>query len=141
MNAEVKRPLNELGAAEVARKVAAGEVTCEAVVRDCLARIDARDGAVKAWVNFNPELALAQAHALDRGPKRGPLHGVPVGIKDIIDTFDMPTEMGSPIYRGQPAAGGCILRRAAAPRRRDHPGQDGDLRVRRHGAGRHHQSA
>jgi Asp-tRNA(Asn)/Glu-tRNA(Gln) amidotransferase A subunit family amidase len=100
MSAEVRRPLNELGAAEVARKVAADEVTCEAVVRDCLARIDARDGAIKAWVNFNPELALAQAHALDRGPKRGPLHGVPVGIKDIIDTFDMPTEMGSPIYRG-----------------------------------------
>ena len=118
MNAAVRRPLNELGAAEVARKVAADEVTCEAVVRDCLARIDARDGAIKAWVNFSPELALAQAHALDRGPKRGPLHGVPVGIKDIIDTFDMRTEMGSPIYRGHrpPADASCValLRRAGA---------------------------
>ena len=65
MDVKVKRPLNELGAAEVAHKIAASEVTCEAVVRDCLARIEARDGVVKAWVNFNRELALAQAHALD----------------------------------------------------------------------------
>jgi Asp-tRNA(Asn)/Glu-tRNA(Gln) amidotransferase A subunit family amidase len=118
MDAKVARPLNELGATEVAHKIAAGEATCEAVVRDCLARIDAREGVVKAWVNFSPELALAQARALDRGPKRGPLHGVPVGIKDIIDTFDMPTEMGSPIYRGHrpPADASCValLRRAGA---------------------------
>jgi Asp-tRNA(Asn)/Glu-tRNA(Gln) amidotransferase A subunit family amidase len=118
MDAKVKRPLNELGAVEVAQKIAAGETTCEAVVRDCLARIEKRDGAVKAWVNFNPELALAQSHAVDRGAKRGPLHGVPVGIKDIIDTFDMPTEMGSPIYRGHqpPADASCValMRRAGA---------------------------
>jgi Asp-tRNA(Asn)/Glu-tRNA(Gln) amidotransferase A subunit family amidase len=116
MDATVKRPLNELGAVEIAQKIAAGETTCEAVVRDCLARIEKRDGAVKAWVNFNPELALAQAHAGDRGAKRGPLHGVPLGIKDIIDTFDMPTEMGSPIYRGhRPTAdASCValIRRA-----------------------------
>jgi amidase len=118
MDVKVKRPLNELGAAEIVKKVAAGETTCEAVVRDCIARIAARDDVVKAWVNFNPELALAQARALDRGPKRGPLHGVPFGIKDIIDTFDMPTEMGSPIYRGHrpPADASCValLRRAGA---------------------------
>jgi Asp-tRNA(Asn)/Glu-tRNA(Gln) amidotransferase A subunit family amidase len=118
MDVKVKRPLNELGAAEIAQKIAAGETTCEAVVRDCLTRIAARDDAVHAWVNFNPELALAQARALDRGPKRGPLHGVPIGIKDIIDTFDMPTEMGSPIYRGHrsPADASCValLRRAGA---------------------------
>jgi amidase len=69
-------------------------------------------------VNFDPELALAQAHALDREPRRGPLHGVPIGVKDVIDTFDMPTEMGSPIYRGyRPLAdGACValLRRAGA---------------------------
>jgi Asp-tRNA(Asn)/Glu-tRNA(Gln) amidotransferase A subunit family amidase len=116
MDATVKRPLNELGAVEAAKKIAAGETTCEAVVRDCLARIEKRDGAVKAWVNFNPELAFAQAHAIDRGAKRGPLHGVPVGIKDIIDTSDMPTEMGSPIYRGhRPTAdASCValIRRA-----------------------------
>ena len=87
-------------------------------MRDCLARIAARDDVVKAWVNFDPDLALAQARALDRGPRRGPLHGVPIGVKDIIDTFDMPTEMGSPIYRGHrpPADAACValLRRAGA---------------------------
>ena len=110
--------LNELSATEIANKIAAGDVTCEAVVRDCLDRIAARDGIVKAWVNFDPELALAQARALDRGPRRGPLHGIPIGVKDIIDTFDMPTEMGSPIYRGYrplaDAACVALLRRAGA---------------------------
>src|SRR5690349_23057370 len=109
---------NELGAAEIVAKIAAGETTCEAVVRDCIERITARDPAVKAWVIFNPELALAQAHALDREPRRGALHGVPIGVKDVIDTFDMPTEMGSPIYRGNrpmaDAACVALLRRAGA---------------------------
>jgi Asp-tRNA(Asn)/Glu-tRNA(Gln) amidotransferase A subunit family amidase len=118
MDAKVTRPLNALDATAIAQKIATGEATCEAVVRDCVARIAVRDGTVKAWVNFDPELALAQARTLDRGPKRGPLHGVPVGIKDIIDTFDMPTEMGSPIYRGHrpPADAACValLRRAGA---------------------------
>ena len=118
MDVKVMRPLNELSATEIAGKIAAGETTSEAVVRDCIGRIAARDDVVKAWVNFNPELALAQAHALDRGQRRGPLHGVPIGIKDIIDTFDMPTEMGSPIYRGHrpPADASCValLRRAGA---------------------------
>ena len=99
-------------------KIAAGAATCEAVARDCMARIAARDGVVKAFVNFDPELALAQARALDRGPCRGPLHGVPIGLKDTIDTFDMPTELGSPIYRGnRPRAdASCValLRRAGA---------------------------
>lgn len=111
-------PLNECDATAIARMIAAGETTCEAVLRDCLARIQARDGVVKAWVNFDADLALRQARALDRSPRRGPLHGVPVGVKDTIDTFDRPTEMGSPLYRGhRPAAdAACValLRRAGA---------------------------
>ena len=118
MDAKVKIPLNELSATGIANKIAAGETTCEAVVRDCLARIAARDGIVKAFVNFDPELALAAARALDRGSRRGPLHGVPIGLKDTIDTFDMPTEMGSSIYRGNrpivDAACVALLRRAGA---------------------------
>ena len=118
MDVKVKRSLNELSATEIANAIATGETTCEAVVRDCVARIAARDGVVKAWVNFDPELALAQARALDRGPRQGPLHGVPIGLKDTIDTFDMPTEMGSPLYRGhRPRAdASCValLRRAGA---------------------------
>jgi len=114
----VASPLNELGAVEIAHKIAKGEVTCEAVVRDCVAQIARRDDVVKAFVNFDADLVLAQARALDRGPNRGPLHGVPIGLKDTIDTFDMPTEMGSPIYRGyRPRAdASCValLRRAGA---------------------------
>jgi Asp-tRNA(Asn)/Glu-tRNA(Gln) amidotransferase A subunit family amidase len=118
MDVTLARSLHELGATEIVAKIAAGEITCEAVTRDCIERIAAREPVVKAWVNFNPELALAQAHALDREPRRGPLHGVPIGVKDVIDTFDMPTEMGSPIYRGYrplaDAACVALLRRAGA---------------------------
>jgi amidase len=118
MDAKARRGLNELTVTEIVAKIAAGEMTCEAVTRDCIERIIAREPVVKAWVKFNPELALAQAHALDCEPRRGALHGVPIGIKDVIDTFDMPTEMGSPIYRGyRPTAdAACValLRRAGA---------------------------
>jgi Asp-tRNA(Asn)/Glu-tRNA(Gln) amidotransferase A subunit family amidase len=118
MDLKVKRRLNELAVTEIVAKIAAGEITCEAVTRDCIERIAAHEPVVKAWVNFNPELALAQAHALDREPRRGPLHGVPIGVKDVIDTFDMPTEMGSPIYRGYrplaDAACVALMRRAGA---------------------------
>src|SRR5512134_1055878 len=94
-----------LSATEIVRATTAGEITCEAVTRACLDRIAARESVVHAWASFDPELALKQARALDRATTRGPLHGVPVGVKDIIDTFDQPTEMGSAIYRGhRPAA-------------------------------------
>jgi Asp-tRNA(Asn)/Glu-tRNA(Gln) amidotransferase A subunit family amidase len=95
--------LNKLTATELTRAIATGETTCEAVVRDCLERIDARENDIHAWANVDPELALRQARALDRaGPpmRDRPLHGVPIGVKDIIDTADLPTEIGSPIYRG-----------------------------------------
>ena len=118
MDTKTKRALNELSATEITAGIAAGEVTCESVVRDCMARIAARDGVVKAWVNFDADLAIAQARALDHERRRGPLHGVPIGVKDIIDTFDMPTEMGSPIFHGYrplaDAACVALLRRAGA---------------------------
>jgi Asp-tRNA(Asn)/Glu-tRNA(Gln) amidotransferase A subunit family amidase len=111
-----KSALNTLTASEIVRAVTSGEATCEAVVRACLERIDAREMDIHAWASVDPELALARARELDRGPPRGPLHGVPIGVKDIIDTADLPTEMGSPIYRGhRPAAdAACVgLTRAA----------------------------
>ena len=92
--------LNELTATEIAAAVAAGRTTCEAVARACLERIEAREPQVLAWQYLNPEQVIAQARALDKSGARGPLAGVPFGIKDIIDTCDMPTEMGSPIYAG-----------------------------------------
>ena len=110
--------LNTLGAADAAARLAAGEITSEALVADCLERIAARDGELRAWPFVDPELAFAQARRRDAEAPRGPLHGVPVGIKDILDTVDMPTEYGSVIHRGhQPASDtGCVaaLRLAGA---------------------------
>src|SRR5215471_3082463 len=94
------RPLNELSATEVARGIARGIFTAEAVTRACLNRIKEREASVKAWALIDPELALKQARERDRAKTKGPLHGVPIGVKDIFDTFDMPTDMGSPIYNG-----------------------------------------
>jgi Asp-tRNA(Asn)/Glu-tRNA(Gln) amidotransferase A subunit family amidase len=88
-----------LTASEAAARLAAGTLTAETLIRDCLDRVRAR-AEVKAWVWLDPEQALAQARAVDRAGRPGLLAGVPVGIKDVIDTVDMPTQHGSPIYRG-----------------------------------------
>jgi len=94
------RPLNELTASEIVAAIAAGTTTAEAVTRACLDHIAAREPQVGAWQFVDPELALAQARERDRRGTVGPLQGVPVGIKDIIDTCDMPTEYGTPIHAG-----------------------------------------
>jgi Asp-tRNA(Asn)/Glu-tRNA(Gln) amidotransferase A subunit family amidase len=86
-------------AAAAAAAIRAGRLTAQALVEACLERIAAREPALHAWVHCDAEQALAQARALDRLPAVGPLHGVPIGVKDIIDTFDMPTRHGSPIYQ------------------------------------------
>jgi len=91
--------LNHLSACEALRRMAAGTLTSEALVRACLERIEAHDSAVMAWVHCNPDAALAQARAFDRSGSKGALGGVPVGFKDVIDTFDMPSQYNSPIYR------------------------------------------
>ena len=92
---------NDLTLTAAAAAIAAGNISSERLVRDCLDRIEERDPLVHAWAFVDPELALAQARACDRAPDRqGPLHGVPIGVKDIIETADMPTGMGSPIYEG-----------------------------------------
>src|SRR5439155_16005775 len=90
---------NRLSAAEAVAQLAAGTLTAEGLVRACLERASER-ADIKAWTYLDPELALAQARAADRAGRPGLLAGLPVGIKDIIDTQDMPTEHGSPIYRG-----------------------------------------
>jgi Asp-tRNA(Asn)/Glu-tRNA(Gln) amidotransferase A subunit family amidase len=110
--------LNQLSASEIARGVIAGRFTAEAVTRACLDRIEARDKQVKAWAFIDPDLALKQARAIDTNAAKGTLAGVPLGIKDIIDTFDMPTDMGSPIYRNNrafaDASSVALARRAGA---------------------------
>ena len=93
----------------------AGTFTVTDVVRSCLDRIDAREDTVKAWQHLDPENALAQAEECDRSPAGGPLHGIPVGLKDIIDTADMPTTYGSPIYADhQPAVDAIFVQRLRA---------------------------
>src|SRR5262245_33090799 len=92
--------LNKFSCTDIAQGIAAGKFTAEAVVSDCLERIAAREPTVQAWATIDKEYALRQARELDRGPRRGALHGVPIGVKDIIDTVDLPTEMGSEIYKG-----------------------------------------
>jgi Asp-tRNA(Asn)/Glu-tRNA(Gln) amidotransferase A subunit family amidase len=91
-------------------------MSAEARVRACLDRIAEREETIGAWTHVDADAALAAARTLDRGPERGPLHGVPIGVKDIIDTADMPTEHGSPIWRGnrpKADAGVVALARAA----------------------------
>ena len=108
--------IHQLSASEAARAIRAGRLTSETLVAACLERIAARDGELAAWAHVAADASLAQARALDRQPARGPLHGVPVGIKDIFDTADMPTEYNSAIYRGHrpraDAAAVTLLRQA-----------------------------
>lgn len=84
---------------DLAAAMAAGSLTATALVRRCLDRIAAVDGAVRAWVHVLAEEALAAARALDAeraaGAVRGPLHGIPVGVKDVIDVAGLPTRANS----------------------------------------------
>src|SRR4051794_7728052 len=90
---------NRLSAADAIAQLAAGDLTAEALTRACLDRAAERQ-SVKAWIWRDPEYALAQAREADRAGRPGLLSGLPIGIKDIIDTADMPTGHGSPIYQG-----------------------------------------
>jgi Asp-tRNA(Asn)/Glu-tRNA(Gln) amidotransferase A subunit family amidase len=90
---------NHLSAAAAIARLAAGDLTAEALVGACLDRAAERRD-LKAWIWLDPEHALAQAQAADRAGRPGPLAGLPIGVKDVIDTADMPTGHGSPIYHG-----------------------------------------
>jgi len=86
-------------ALDAARRIAGGSLTCEALTRQCLERIAEREPAVQAWQHLDPDAALEAARRID-GSGTGPLKGLPVGVKDIIDTADMSTGYGSPLYEG-----------------------------------------
>jgi len=108
--------LNELKLADAAWRIESCEITAEALATACLERIAERDETVRAWAYIDRAKVLEQARALDKSPRRSRLHGVPFGIKDVIETADLPTEYNSPIYRGhQPkadAASVTLLKRA-----------------------------
>ena len=97
--------LYRLSAVDAARAIRDGAISSEELVEACLARVREVDARVEAWAFLDPEHALAQARTLDglrrEGQAIGALHGVPVGIKDIIDTADMPTEDGTVLHAGR----------------------------------------
>jgi Asp-tRNA(Asn)/Glu-tRNA(Gln) amidotransferase A subunit family amidase len=110
--------LHRLTATEAAAAIARRELSSEELVRACLDRIEARNPDVKAWAYIDPDQAIRAARERDNEGQRGPLHGIPIGIKDMIDTADQPTQHNSPIYvghrPGQDAAMVAILRAAGA---------------------------
>jgi Asp-tRNA(Asn)/Glu-tRNA(Gln) amidotransferase A subunit family amidase len=97
--------LHALSASDGARLIREGAISSAQLVEACLARVREVEPEVQAWVFLDPDHALEQAQAADRwraeGHPTGPLHGVPVGVKDIIDTADMPTENGSALHAGR----------------------------------------
>ncbi len=96
--------MKPLSATQAVAAIEAGSLTAEKLVRDCLDRISERDPAVKAWAHLDPGKAIDQARAAD-GARRGVLRGIPIGVKDIIDTHDMPTGHNSPIFAGRTTFG------------------------------------
>jgi Asp-tRNA(Asn)/Glu-tRNA(Gln) amidotransferase A subunit family amidase len=114
--------LHLLPATEAARAIRAGLVSAVELTSACLDRVREVEPDVQAWAFLDPDHALAQARAADdwrlAGHATGPLHGVPVGVKDIFDTADMPTEHGSPLHAGRTpardAAAVAMLRAAGA---------------------------
>jgi Asp-tRNA(Asn)/Glu-tRNA(Gln) amidotransferase A subunit family amidase len=94
---------NQLGMAELARRIGAGQMTAEAAMHSCLQRIALRESEVGAFVSIDEAAALQAARAADRSVGlsgiSGPLHGVPIGVKDIIDTRQFATAWGTSFYR------------------------------------------
>ena len=104
----------QMSALRAARAIREGELTSEELVGACLARIAECEEQIGAWEHLDEEFALRQAREADlargEGKALGPLHGVPVGIKDVIDTADLPTENGSPLHAGRrPAEDAAVV--------------------------------
>ncbi len=114
--------LYRLSASEAVERIRAGENSAEELVRSCLGCIEAQEGTVQAWAHLDPDYALQQARDADlarkEGKSLGALHGLPVGIKDIFDTEDMPTEHGTVLHAGrrpwEDATAVSLLREAGA---------------------------
>ena len=106
--------LSYLSATAARKVIAAGEASAEELTRACLERINAREDVVGAWIFLDEDLAIAQARDLDArqkaGETLGPLHGLSVGLKDIFDTADMPTECGSALCEGRTSGGSRVCK-------------------------------
>jgi Asp-tRNA(Asn)/Glu-tRNA(Gln) amidotransferase A subunit family amidase len=75
-------------ATEASSLIQARKLSCEELIRSCLGRIAARDAEVKAWLYLDPDYVIRRARELDKTPWKGPLHGLPWGVKDVIDTAE-----------------------------------------------------
>ena len=107
--------LNRLTATAAARRLAAREITAEALVADCLARIAEREHEIHAWTFVDADAAMRRARELDAQASTGLLHGIPIAVKDLFDTCDMPSSYGSPIYANhRPAADAASVALARA---------------------------
>ena len=106
----------KITATEAAVRMASGELTSVQLVESCLERIRARDGEVGAWAHLDADMALNAARIADATERKSPFHGIPFGVKDIIDTADLPTECGTPIRTGRRPAedAACVARMKAA---------------------------
>src|SRR5258706_1081075 len=114
-----ENPPATLSAAQAVRLIQQGRLSSEELVGACLERIRTAEPQVQAWTFLDEDLALAQARAADdlrrSGQAAGALCGIPVGIKDIIDTADMPTENGTPLHRGRtPRVDAAVVARLRA---------------------------
>mgnify|MGYP003315993304 CR=1 FL=1 len=116
--------LHELSAIESVAKIKSGDLKAEQLVRSCLERIEERDSIVRAWSHLDKDKVIAEAVKSDKAGNPGPLSGLPVAVKDIMDTSDMPTTYGSTIYGGhQPSEDAdcvknCLLYTSPSPRDR-----------------------
>jgi Asp-tRNA(Asn)/Glu-tRNA(Gln) amidotransferase A subunit family amidase len=118
---------SRLSACEAAAMIAKGRITAETLARACIDRIEEREAAVGAWQYYDKSFVLRQARLSDRGPCKGLLHGLPVAVKDLMDTADMPTSYGTKIYATHRpasdaacvalarAAGGVIMGKTVIP--------------------------
>jgi Asp-tRNA(Asn)/Glu-tRNA(Gln) amidotransferase A subunit family amidase len=97
--------LNKMNAVLAAAAIRAGKITSKELIQSCLDHIKQVEDTVQAWTYLDPDYALQQAREADekrrQGKDLGPLHGIPVGIKDIFDTADMPTENGTVLHEGR----------------------------------------
>ncbi|MBU3547431.1 amidase [Polynucleobacter sp. MWH-Jannik1A5] len=99
------KDLESLSATQAIKALSRREIKATDLLLSCLDRIGQRESVVKAWTSLGKESALAKAKELDKGAFKGILHGLPIGVKDLYDTYDLPTSYGSPIYANHyPAA-------------------------------------
>ena len=111
----MSQPLHKLTAVDAAAGIASRTFTAEALLRSCLERIEEREADVGAWTYLDRDGAIAAARTIDRTSGSGLLRGVPIGIKDVVDTADMPTGYGSLIYHShRPAADAVCVNQSRA---------------------------